>query len=108
MREDKWAIFGAGEVGISAFAILKQKISFFIDDDEKNNYIGGLPVIPFRKARERLKGVSIILGTINPVTEEKIRSLLSEIETGPIFKFYELCHIVRCREYDFSPILEEM
>lgn len=37
-----------------------------------------------------------------------MRGLLSEIETGPIFRFYELCHIVRCKEYDFSPILEEM
>lgn len=30
MREDKWVIFGAGEAGISAFAILKEKISFLL------------------------------------------------------------------------------
>ena len=110
MNKNNWVIFGAGEAGIAAFVLLKDKISFFIDNDiEKQNYfIGGIPVISLEKAKNKLDGVTVILGTINPLTEEKMRGLLSNINIGSIFSFYELSHIVRCKEYDFSPILEKM
>lgn len=109
MNKNKWAVFGAGEAGISVFALLKEEISFFIDDDiEKNYFIGGLPVISLQKAKERLEGVPVILGTINPSTEEKMRSLLSNIKTGPIFSFHDLCHIINYEEYDFSLLLEKI
>lgn len=112
-EKSKPVIFGAGQEGQAAFLIFDKKVDFFIDNDKikQNSLYDGIPVLSLEKAKLRLQGRTVVLGTTNSVIEKEMRSQLVCSNVKRIISISELIdpaclsRVGQCSQYDYSDIL---